>query len=396
MDIRKLKPQEYRASDVLESLAFNMVIHAETDKQEADPYSADRWGCFRDGGQLHAVLTNHDMPVYLDGGIAPARGIGNLASDPVSRGQGNIRALLKSVLTQDRKDGMLFSKLYPFSHEFYRKFGYEICYERNMATFPTKELTVFRTGDPPEARMILPKDGLDALHPIYTAFAKQYNMAVARNAHTWKRIKIDDVFKAEKYCYVVSRDHRDVAYAIFRFRNKGRPFINTLVLIDYAFADRNAFNDLMSFLYRFTAQAEDVELRVPGNLPLTSLLTEPNDIAMTVGPKPMARALHVENVLKILRHPQEAGAYSLFVDDAFLPENTSCYRVSYTPEGQVSVSCGGEDADLRLSIGTFTQLAFGFLGLGEAAFKPDVQIRSNAETLARVFVKKPVVYWDAY
>jgi len=397
MNIRKLTPEEYRISDKLASLSFVFPLPEEKkEAAEADAYQSDRWGCFDEAGHTAAVLFNNDLPIWFDHGIAPARGVGNVASDPVSRGHGYVRALFQHVLADDYKAGVLFSVLYPFSHPFYRKFGYELCLDGVTASFPTDALKIFRTDNQFQARMLLPGDGLEALHPLYTAYAKQYNMAVARDARTWKRIKLGDPYKAEQYCYVLSRNGRDTGYVIFRFRPKERPYNRILCLIDYAFADKQAFYDLMSFLHRFSSEGQDVEMFVPGNLPLSALLQEPYDITTGSFSRPMARAVRVEKVLEALRHPKDNGTYSVYIEDPFLPANEGCYRVRYAKDGAVSVTRCEGDADLRVSVQTFTQLALGVLSLEQAAYKSDVQINGNEETLRQVFVQKPVFLWDFY
>ena len=346
---------------------------------------------------LSASLGNHDLPIYFDGGIAPARGVGGVASDPVSRGQGHIRALLKAVLQDDRKSGQLFSVLYPFSHPFYRKFGYELCFDTIRQKFPIDALKDFRSKTGFQVRMLTPDEGTGALQPIYTAYAKQFNLAVARDARIWKRHTLSKPKKATDYCYVLSCDGEDIAYAMFKFRVDVPPYIRTLCLEDYAFKDTQALYHLLAYLYRYSAQAKHLELMVPPTLPLSSLLAEPNDIETASGSRPMARAVHVEAVLKAMRHPKADCAYSIYVDDAFLPENTGCYRVESMQGGNVTVSkTSANEADLRVSVQTFTQLALGFLDIHEAACKPDVRILNNEAALAKVFVKKPIFLWDFY
>ncbi len=394
MDIRRLQPDEAAAADKLESLAFVAPVQADDGKENA--YQADRWGCFGDDGQLRATLTNHDLPIWFDGKIASSRGVAGVASDPVTRGQGHVRELMRHVLRDDREAGALFSTLYPFSHPFYRRFGYETCFTYPVATFPTKALEVFQAGEPPVARLLLPEDGTAALHPVYQAFAQRYNLAVARDERTWLRRKLGNPFKAEQTCYVLSSGGRDTAYAMFYYRPQEKPFIRTLCITEYAFINAQAFAALMRFLHRFAAQAKDVELFVPDNLPLSSLLAEPYDIRRSTGSQPMARVLNVEGVLKAMRYPRKEGTFTLYVEDAFLPENEGCYRVAFSKNGGADVArCDGE-ADLRLTAQAFAQLALGFVGLTEAAYRPDVQIHGNASLLRRVFPKKPVFLQDFY
>ena len=398
MEIRKLTPNEILAAKMLESLSFVFPLADEQQKKlEETSYKPDHWGSFDENGKLTATLTNHDLPIYLDGNIAPARGVGGVASDPVSRGQGYIRTMLKHVLQDDRKNGQLFSVLYPFSHPFYRKFGYELCFDTYLKKFPMEELKGFGGRAGFQVRMITPQDGTDALHPIYTAFARQFNLAVARDARIWQRQTLADPKKAKEYCYVLSRDGEDTAYAVFKFRTDAEPYIRTLCLVDYAVSSTEAFYDLLAYIYRYSAQAKDLELMVPPNLPLSSLLPEPYHIQTARNISPMARTVHAEKVLKAMRHPRADGAYSVTVEDAFLPENTGRYSVAFAKDGSVSISMSTESkADLHVSVQTFTQLALGFLDFEELAFKPDVQINGNEDILKQVFQKKKLFLNDFY
>ena len=160
MQISKLKPGELRDADRLDSYAFVFPMPEAQKEDTARPaYQVDRWGLFDDSGTMACTLFNHNLPLYFDGRVVPARGVGGVASDPVSRGQGNIRALFRRVLEDDYQSGVLFSALFPFSHSFYRKFGYELCYEAVKARFPTRDLRCFQTENPPQARLLRPDVG---------------------------------------------------------------------------------------------------------------------------------------------------------------------------------------------------------------------------------------------
>ncbi len=397
MEIRKLTPEEYLAGEMLESLSFVFpVADDRQEKLEKERYKPDRWGFFDEGGRLAATLTNHDLPVYLDGNIAPARGVGGVASDPASRGQGHVRALFKHILMADRAEGKLVSALYPFSHAFYRKFGYELCYEHKKASFPIGALKAFKPETPPAARMLTPAEGTAALMPIYNAFAKQYSFMAARDEQSWARFAIAEPRKAENYWYVLSQNGQDTAYAVFSFLAGKTPYDRTLWVRDYAFIGKQGLDDLMSFLHRYNGQAKDLQMLLPDNLPLSSLVEDASAIEISVAQRPMARVLHVENILKGMRHPAEDGAYSVYVDDGFLPENTGCYAVRYTKDGAVSVTRCDQKSDLRVSVQAFTQLVFGFLSLEEASYKPDVEIYSNEAALGKVFHKKRLFMLDFY
>ena len=103
---------------------------------------------------------------------------------------------------------------------------------------------------------------------------------------------------------------------------------------------------------------------------------------------PWRAQLHVENILKAMRHPAANGAYTIAIADPLFTENDGCFAVSYTANGTVSVSRCTQEADLHVTVQTFAQLALGYLGLDDSLMKPDVTLTGNADTLRQVFVHK--------
>lgn len=398
MIIRRLTNADKVAMEKLQSVAFLFPVDVEAKQKEVEKLPPDEipedgtWGCFTDDGTLVSGLYNTAFTIYYDGHEVGMGGIGGVASLPEGRMRGGIRDIFEKVFADDRENGRVFSVLYPFSHTYYRQFGYEICHAGRRAMFPSKALSKFRQTAA-TARMLLPEDGNGALAPIYEAFAGRYTYAVARDERIWKDFGKHDPYKGEGFRYLLSRDGRDVAYCIFKTRRENDD--NILMLTDYAYLDRAALTDLFGFLYKLSAQYAMVQMEAPDDFELDALLDEPYEVKINSPVRSMARIVDVRRALELMRYPQGEGAFSVAVQDDFLPENSKTYQVRFGKSG-ADVSVTDAPADVSMTIQSLTQLCLGYMDFAMALLKPDVQPRANAGTLHRVFVKKAKYLADRF
>lgn len=400
MLIRKITPEERVQSRVIQSIAFLYPVDVEDVKKkvEEDPASMNVdaiWGCFADDGTMVSTLGNYPYHIYYDGHVVPMRGIGGVASLPESRTQGGIRAIFQRVFEDDRKNGVIFSTLYPFSHAYYRQFGYELCCEARNVHFPVAALEKYRKLAAATARMILPKDGDAPFRPIYERYASRYNYAVSRDDKAWERMLQGDTLKAEAYRYILSQEGQDVAYCMF---TPGRTPEGSFILrmTDYAYLHREALYGLFGFLHRLSAQFKTVRLEMPSDFEISALVGEPYDVELLESTRTMARIVDVAAALRLMRQPAGEGQYTLCVRDDFLPENAGVYKVSYGG-GETRVErLRDTPCDIALSVQTLAQLCLGYMGLDMALLKPDVKLYGNLETLRAAFVKKPMFMTDRF
>ena len=98
-------------------------IESEREKRESETF--EDWGAFDDDGSLMARIFNRPYDFYLDGIPVKTGGIGAVATFPEYRESGAVRAIFREILPSAYKNGEVLSALFPFSHKFYRKFGYD-------------------------------------------------------------------------------------------------------------------------------------------------------------------------------------------------------------------------------------------------------------------------------
>lgn len=399
MQVRKVTVQEYLQVEKLQSISFMFPkdVEALSKKIAETPEQVDyhsAWACFDEDGRAISALENYPFAMHYDGHVVGSGGIGGVVSAPESRRKGNIRALFGQVFADDLAEGRVFSVLFPFSHAYYRQFGYELCHEGRVMELQTDALAKFKLSA--DVRMIESGEDSAPFAPIYDAYAARYNYAVARNALAWRRILWGETFKTEAYRYVLSRDGRGIAYCMFRPERQSES--NVLMhLYDYAYVDKAALHELLGFLYRLRALIGNIRLELPDGFELSALLDEPYDLKPVRLRRTMARVVDAQAALRLMRHPASAGAYTIEVRDDFLPQNAGVYRVTFGGgEAAIARAEPGTPCDLRVSAQALAPLCIGHLSLDMAAYRDDVALLGNEETLRSVFVRKPKFMTDAF
>ena len=390
MEIRLIKPEEQAEADRISSIAFVNPM------QEKSEYLGNVWGCFSDQGKLESIVKNWPFTVYYDGAPVPMSGIGDVASLPETRMQGGVRALISEILRRDQDNGVVFSALYPFSHTYYRQYGYEVCAQINIVQFPIKSLSKYR-HHVSEVRLVEQLSDARMLDALRERFAQHYNMAVKRDAISWKHMLQGDIYQAQSYRYALSKNGKVVAYLFFKPKTAGEDHAKTLRIIDFAYDGREGLHALFGFLYKLSSQYQTVKMELPCDLPMDTLLDEPYDITQEpYYARWMARLVCVEEGLSGLRRPRGDWQCSIAVRDDFLPHNSGTYQLQCSDTGIDVLKTKSDTADLSLSIQTLTQLCLGYLSLDMALLKEDVTLCGNRELLAHLFQKKPIYMSDKF
>ncbi len=397
MDARKLQTaQEYLEARRISTIAFVGSMDAEKAMKEIEEErakgdgSAEYWGSFAEDGTMTSHLINNIYHILYDGRIVLSGGIGNVSSLPEHRRQGGIREIFRAMFADMRARGFVFSALYPFSHEYYRKFGYEYGCAPLRQKFLVSDLKGFPC--PYSVRMHKPGECIQPFQDVYQRFILGLNLAIVRSEAQWDWIE-GDPWKDRIYRYLLADDAGVHAYVVLRAEGSGDE--RKAVLKDFAYDSREAFYGILGFLYRLSAQYKYVEAVFPPNVDMRTLIAEPYRVEQRVDTHGMFRVVDVPQALRLMRHPEAPGRYVIGVKDAFLPENTGVYAVRFG-QGKAEVERADAPADLVVDVTTLAQLTLGFAPLDTLRMRPDVEVRGNEETLRAVFVKKDCYFADYF
>ena len=399
MEVRKLSTLAERLDAMkISSIAFVGTLDlakAEQELQEEmkkDDGGVDYYGTFDEDGRMTSHMINNVFHILYDGRIVQMGGIGNVSSLPEFRRKGGIRDIFRVVFEDMRARGFVFSALYPFSHPYYRMFGYEFCHAPLKQRALIADLKKFPC--PYSVRMHEQGECIQPFKDVYQRFILGKNMGIIRSDSQWDIIK-GEIFKDRTYRYLFSDDTGVHGYICFRSEGMGEERAATIR--DIAYDSPEALHGILGFMYRLSAQYKYLEGHFPPDVDLRTLIDEPYGVTQTVDTRGMYRVMDVSKALLLMRHPRQAGSYTIEVKDDFIPENTGVYAVKFADCAAISVDkTDAGDADITVSVQTLAQMVLGFHDLSSLLYRPDVVRRGNAETLSAVFIRKDCYFNDYF
>ena len=105
----------------------------------------------------------------------------------------------------------------------------------------------------------------------------------------------------------------------------------------------------------------------------------------------MIRAVNVQKLLEVIKKPDDCRFVIRIEGDEQIAENNGTWEV----QGNSAVPTD-RAPDLTVSVQAFGQMAAGCVSLAEALYRPDVTVAGNEETLAKVFIRKPILVEDHF
>ena len=389
LNIRLLTGDERFQARLISTVAFHMRMEdPDKAREESAQETIQDWGAFHEDGTLMAHVINHSFMSFLDGHLIRNGGIGGVSTLPEYRLNGCVREIFKSLLPCAYASGEVISTLYPFSHTFYRQFGYETVPWKNVYEFsPAVPKDYAFSG---EARLWTPNDPVDPWMDLYNRFASSFNLSIhwdpQRTLNHLKGVYYQD----RKFSYMLCEHGRPVAFLIFQdVRHDPQAILQVQQL---AWDGARGFRAMLGFLARFSADYGMIRLFLPSSIELLSLIRSPlaYDIKKTTEHNYMIRVVNAFEALKSLRMPEDA-AFTVRVEDGLIPENNGTWHVS--AEGVVPSS---QAPDLTVSEKALGQLVSGAVSLSEAVLREDTVLHGNQDTLSRIFVRKPILVEDFF
>ena len=386
MDVHKLSAGERFEASLISTVAFHMRMEdPEKSREESLKAEVEDWGAFSDDGKMMARIINNRYDTWLDGQLIANGGIGAVSTLPEYRNTGAIREIFGRLIPEAYRNGEIISTLYPFSHAFYRKFGYETVRWRNDYEFAPEVLSGYRFSG--TAELWKSGDPVSEYTALYNRFAAAFNLAMHRDDTMMLRDHLKgEYYRDRKFGYLLREEGRPVAYLIFQdIRNDPAAILSVL---DLAWDGREGLYAILGFLSRFTADYGTIRMFLPACIELLSVIRCPRayDIRQTARQDYMIRAMNVQRLLEIIKKPDDSEFVIRVEGDAQIPGNNG----TWTVRGG-SAEPTEREPDLTVSIQAFGQMAAGCVSLEEALYRPDVTVTGNEETLRRILVRKPIL-----
>ncbi|WP_219973840.1 GNAT family N-acetyltransferase [Rubrobacter xylanophilus] len=305
-------------------------------------------------GEARSSATILPLEVFVDGAAVPLGGVAAVKTHPAYRRRGYAGALIRHLLGRMRRQGMHLAALWPFSHAFYRAYGWELVSEsisyrldpRQLATGPEqRRIRAHRESDLPQLARLLERRA--ARHPL----------GVRRTGGAWNRALKD------RELAVYEGEGGTEGYLLYEVsdRDSRRTPPRILRAVELVARSPDARRGLLSFLASQDPEVFEIVYKTSRGEPLHPHLVSAH-LRMEVEPEFMLRLVSVEGALGHLRRSPSAPLVLRVADDG-LPENAGEYTVG--PEGVFRGS--GSPHRVSLDVRQLAQLYAGYLPAGRLA-----------------------------
>lgn len=204
-DIRLLSQNERPLAKALWKEAFN---DSDTfiDWYFSNKVSDDKSLCMFEGGELISIVHMIPYTIRIQGRPIKSAFIAGAATSQSRRGEGLMRTMLLESLALLKSRGIFITHLYPFSHEFYEKFGWAAYSQVNR----------FAVSAGGQLRSAEIKETMDAqvIAPLYNRVMKGFDGYVIRGTDEWKW-RLGELKSDGGHCAVLLKDEGACAYMLY-------------------------------------------------------------------------------------------------------------------------------------------------------------------------------------
>ncbi len=385
MVVRKLTLDDYKQFSEVSASAY--IYNAEETTFEEN---VDNFGAFINEGKtlISQMECGFKYNFYCGNKIGCAA-VGGVASKPEYRRMGGVRATFDTVFKHALKEGAIVSILYPFSIEYYRKFGYETIFRCVHAECSFKS---FEKIERFNEVTIATEEHKDIIKSIYTEIAKKRNMMFARD--NYENFCFTP-YESCCYTYFVNRDDAK-GYVTFTLNRIAR----TVNISELLFNNKTALLNLLGFVKIYDGNYDTVIFdKLPVSSPVFEVIKDENRLVKRIYTyEGAARILDVEKVLEATVYPDEKGSFSVKITDNQIEKNNGVFTVSYE-KGKCEVRKNiSAEYDIAMDIPAASRIILGREGLtlDEISYISNVEIKTDCIGFLRAFPKKTTVFYDGF
>lgn len=347
----------------------------------------ERRGLF-DGDDLLVVCSHIEFTARVRGEWLPLAGLTAVASPPERRRRGLVGELIAESLAEYREREWPLSALLPFDYSFYARYGWETGCRYYTADVDVEALSVTQDSAAGTFRRVEPDD-YEQLEPVYEAWLDDHQLATRRTGDWWR----DRAFQShekELFGSVWERDGEPRGYVLYDVRDgdDGRK----LMVHEFAYADHEAFVNLLRFCHDHDSQVEKVDLYGRSLDRLLDVVEDRGAFDVEVAPGQMVRIVDVPLALESVEHPSvEHAAITLAVEDDHADWNDRTFEF-VVEDGVATVDETDADPDVTVGVGTLSQLFVGYLSVERAQVVGDLRVHTPeaAATLDALFPERDV------
>jgi predicted acetyltransferase len=296
--------------------------------------------------------------------------VGGVAVLPEFRRNGVAAKMMEFAIVRMLAEGHTLSVLFPFSHEYYSRFGYRTVSDLHAYRIKRDNLVGFEEDH--TVRPFEPED-LPMLRVVYKGQMTWHNGWFTRSNQWWDR-----VIERWPQLVVVDNDGMLEGYCAYEIKTSSQD-ANVLHIREFFAATAAAYRGLVGY---FAAQNEVdvIEYLAPPDTPLRHTLRQPiaqgaqnwgwifNELCY-VTPGPVARIINLPRALTTRFYTRGlSGERVLQVTDPLIPTNEEPLIFRVVDGRPETHAANGRQPQIKTDIGTLSQILCGYLSADDAYF----------------------------
>jgi len=319
-------------------------------------------------GRIASIVRIIPYTIWVGGKDLRMGGIGGVATWADCQGKGYAGRLMRQSVAVMRERGEIVSALYPFSHRYYRKFGWETAGQRLFLSEFT-QADVHRYEERDWVRACLDDADFESVQKVYQSYASGYNGMVVRDSDNWKR-RLKGLSDAGGQAYLIEHDGKPLGY-FFCVNRATAPGANESQTHEFACLSHEAYRALFGFLSALPTNVKSISLAAPGIPSLLDHFKEPF-VSIRCQQTFQFRIVDVQKGLAERGYDLDlAGRLTLSLRDECGDWNNGTWTLDFE-QGRCEVrKAPSGDADVQMTIQDLSRL---FIG----AVDPVVQARHGA------------------
>lgn len=319
-------------------------------------YKPENTLVYDDKGCVQSCLQLLPYKIQMRGNPVDICYIVGVATWPEYRGKGHVSELLRQAIELMVDRGVYISILLPFQYEFYRRYGWEICY--SLLTYKDININIPKIDQSniQYEKIDINEHAVD-LADCYAKFMSQFNGYIARDLNNWLKI-LKDADLDNGRGYIIKEDSKIKGYILYTIQDKA------LRILEFIYTDAAAKTALLHLALSHKGQVNRIFWKAPST-DATYLSMKDSRGYLEKEAFVMGRILDVEKAFSGL--PADNGSLNIRVNDSFCCKNHRCFN--FFSDGRISVQPTKEAPHAEMTIQTLSQLLWGFLDVDTAIFE---------------------------
>jgi len=305
-------------------------------------------------GRLVTSIINIPFTTDFFGKNFKVASLANVISAPEYDKSDGIKVLVNQAIRDMYQNMTVLSYLYPFSYDYYRRFGYEQAFELLKMELPFKKLAKFNKPNHGYVKRFKFSAAQESIRPIF----ERHNRAggIKEADWWWTILKL----RYPDYMTAVTFDDTDeiTGYLIYSFEE------NTFVIHDFVYETPDSFLAMMNFVNKHKSMYKNLVINSSDTrINVSQFVTNPLGVKTTIEPFMMVRIINLKKFMN--DYPINLSSMNkikIKVNDQ-LEWNNHTWELTID-SGKVEFHESQEErADLELDIQTLTMAMFGYQSL---------------------------------